>query len=183
MDSEKKRFVAQLGDEFEFVLDERHDLRGNPVRPAACHPLLGQNAQVFTRRAPGRHEFARILIAQFIECEAATCGNPDAARQRRRRIDPLQTGAWPKIALMIRQQFTGAAPQRRPATYRVHGIGNRITLPTVHVHVTTGNERQFECRRNAFEPFTMRRVRAFVEQFERDPHACRERMIRRAISR
>ena len=62
----------------------------------------------------------------------ATPRDPDAARERRRRVDSLQAGARAEITLVIWQQLARAPLQGGTETYRTHGIGNRIVkLPDV----------------------------------------------------
>ncbi len=46
VDRQEIRFVAQLGDKLEFVLDEPHDLLRHPAGPALPHALPGQFSQV-----------------------------------------------------------------------------------------------------------------------------------------
>ena len=92
MHGEKVGLVAKLGDQREFVLNQRahvgrHDIargRGRGGRavgrwrraaPASCRPLLDELTQPLGGSAARGHEFTRIFVAQLIERKAAARSN------------------------------------------------------------------------------------------------------------
>ena len=75
MHGQEVGLVVKIGNEFEFMLYERHDLLRNTIRPASSHALLAQNTQITARRFTVGYQFVRIFVTKLIEREIDQAGD------------------------------------------------------------------------------------------------------------
>ena len=95
----------------------RRSEAGTPVGPAPARARLGELAQVRGGGVPGRHQLARVLVAQLIEAEVAGSGERCARRQQLRRIEPApnapaRAGSAPRSGTAVRRPLRPARRQR-----------------------------------------------------------------------
>ena len=67
VDRQKVGFVAQFGDQGQFMLDTLADIGRLAGRIAPAQTALGFVAQPGGRRVAGRRDFLRVFIAQLVE--------------------------------------------------------------------------------------------------------------------
>ncbi len=94
---EEIRFILQLRDQRQLLLDKSAHLARCALRPAALQAGLGKRSQMRSRRSPCRHELVRILIAQLFQRKMAALDDVYALGEQFRRIQPRQ---HPTRALM-----------------------------------------------------------------------------------
>ncbi len=84
---EEVRLVTEFLDQCEFVLDECADGRGRALRPAPPLTLLRELPEPARGRLAVGHDLPRILVAQFVQREAATPRDVDRRREQFGWID------------------------------------------------------------------------------------------------
>ena len=85
---QEEELVAEFADEFEFLLDKRDDVRRHAIGPAGLGTGFGKRAQVPGGSEPHRHQFAGILVAEFVQGKCATVGDRHGFFEHLLRIDP-----------------------------------------------------------------------------------------------
>ena len=86
VDGEEIGRIAGLGDDAEFVSQQRHQLRRHPIRPTLTRLLQCQRFQPALRTVTGRHRFVGIFIPQLIQTEIDPGEQPGRRLQRLRKI-------------------------------------------------------------------------------------------------
>ena len=106
-------FVAELGDERELVVDlVRACVPGCPRGQRSARAGLGQAAQVRGRRLAGRHQLARIFVAQLVEREIRERGDLHGLGQQLRWIEPREPLAFAQVPLAVGEQPLAGLGQR-----------------------------------------------------------------------
>ncbi len=83
------------------MLDKIAHLRTHPLRPTLAYARLGQLTQPAAGRILGRHEFARVFIAQLIERKITGIGKANRFGEQSWRIQFGESCAVAKVALVI----------------------------------------------------------------------------------
>ena len=167
VDGEEVTRVVEFGDQREFVLDAlahagRHALAMARRRVSLDRPRLDELAQMRIGRAIGRHDLARVLVAQFPEAEG-DASRRDLARPIDRRLDERsepaadlrsqRREASPHRGIRLQRPIAAAKQiephpiERAPDANRGQHILQRPPRDRVPVHVVGRDERHAEMRR------------------------------------
>ena len=84
---EEEVFVAELGDELELLVEGLGRRRGNARWPASPGAGQGELAQMFGWRQAGGHQFAGVVVAQFVHLESAAVGEIHGLGEHLPRVD------------------------------------------------------------------------------------------------
>ena len=173
-------FVTELGDEREFVLDQRAHIGRHVIaqrrRPAPA--LHGAAFDEFTQPLGGRtplgHDLARIFIAQLIERESATRRDGPRRSEQRGRIEACETLAFTQMPLAGGLQREPGRIDRGAEADRRQRIVQPTPRPQMHAYRTGRHERQIVRRTERRERRQMRPLCAIAQQFGSDPGRTRK---------
>ena len=171
---EEIRFVFQLLDQAEFVLDLRADLFRRAVRPAPAHALLGELTQPADRAVPGRHQLVRVAVCQLVQTELTARGDRHALLQQGGRIDRRQRLAPAQVALAVAEDQRAGLGDRQPMANRGQRVLQREPATHMHVHIAGGDQAQIETGRQHLQLAQALRIVGAVVQFHRQPDAIAE---------
>ena len=122
-----------------------------------------------SRCLAGRHDLARILVAQLVEREAAACGDLRARREERRGIDPREPAALAQVPLAVAMERVARVGHRRAEADRGQRVLQAAACAHVHVHIAARNERQACPPADPREDGEPCRIIALAQQFDGEP--------------
>ena len=169
VDGEEEVLVAQFGNEFQLLLDEFPDLRRHPGRPALARPGFGELAQMRRRRQHRRHQFAGILVAQFVQAERAAIRQRHGLREHLARIDRAELIERFQVALAVLIDLSAEFMYRALLPDGGQHVLQRLALRGVHDGTVAGDDRQIETHREIEDAHRLRDVVALGEEFEAKP--------------
>ncbi len=113
VDGQEIGFVAQLGDQRQFVLDTLAHLARHACRITPSEAGPGFMAQPGGRRVAVRDDLLRVLVAQFVERKVAARGDGQRFGQQIRRVEARQAEPRAQVALAVgKQRVTGSEHRR-----------------------------------------------------------------------
>ena len=169
VDRQEVRLVAQVGNQGEFVLDDRFDFLRHAVRVARLRLLVGRAPQPGGRRLARRHDLLRILVAQFVEREGAALGDRLRLQQQLGGIDARQPVQRPQVTLGVRRQLAPALRQRCLHAHGGQHVVQALAAPRVHLRVAGGHQRQVGRIAHHLQRVQLRRVVDAARQLAGDP--------------
>ena len=98
VDRQEIRFVTQLGDQRELVLDQRANFGRLAFRPTPPAAALRQRAQIARRRLSGRNELVRILVAELRQRKIHALEYRERLAQQLGRIEPNELVDGPQCS-------------------------------------------------------------------------------------
>ena len=197
VDRQEIRLVAELGDEREFVLDQRayigrhavarregrgggagrrhdaaaagHGGRKRRSAPAPRRAAFDELAQPLGGGAAFGHDLARVLVAQFVEREAAARRDGERLGEQRGWVEPRKPHAVAQVALARGQQREPGILDRGAET----DGGERIVQPPpradMHAHRPRRDQRQTVRGAERGERREMGALGAVTQQLGGDP--------------
>ncbi len=144
VDREEIRLVAEFLDQCEFVLDECAGGRGRALRPAPPLALPRELPEPARGRFTIGHDLPWILVAQFVQREAAAPGDVDRRGQQARWIDLLEARRRTQVSLAIRMQRKARAVDGGTESRCREHVLQCAAAAHVHVHVAGSHQRQAE---------------------------------------
>ena len=141
--------VGEVADERELVVDLRAHLLRNARRPALARAGFRELAQMRGRGFTGRHQLARIFVAQLVEREVRERGDLHGFREQLGWIEPREPRALAQVTFAVGMQPRARLGHRDAVTDRGQRILQAAPLAHVHVHVAGGGERQADAQRRA----------------------------------
>ena len=141
LDGEEVVLVAEFGDQRQFLVHLRAYRRRAAIRVAAPHAGLGQRPQPVGGAHAGRHQFLRILVAQFVQAKRAALGNRQRLLEQRRRIEPFEHRPLAQVPLGIREQRRRRVVDMRVGADAGQHVLQRLAPAHMHVHVAAGHQR------------------------------------------
>jgi hypothetical protein len=170
---EEVGLVGEVGDQRQFMLDRLAHLVRHAVGVTAAGLVVGRLAQPGGRRFARRHDLLRVLVAQFVEREAAALRDRERLGQQLRRVDALQPIARAQIALGIRQQTPAGLCQRRLVAHRGQHVLQPLACTRMHVHIACRHQRQAGPLRQRGQVRQRLRIVCAAHQLAGDPHPSR----------
>ena len=108
---------------------------------------FGQPAQIADRGLARRHQFLRILVAQFVERELAARRDCERLVEQRLRIELREVAERPQMALAVGMKRVAGVEHRHAEADRGERVLQRAALGNVHVHVAPCHQWQTGCLR------------------------------------
>ena len=131
----------QLGDQREFVLDQRAHLVRHALWIAHRRALPGCVAQEGGRGLAVRNDLIRVLVAQLVERETALLGDCQRLRQQLGRIDAAESIQGAQVLFGVRRQLAAALRERRAQPHRCQRILQFLAAAHMHVRGAGRNQR------------------------------------------
>ncbi len=174
---EEERFVLQVPNDRQLVLDGGTRLPGHALRPLLARALFHELTQITRRRFSGRHELVRILVLQFFESERAATRDSHRLGQ--------QLGWIQARELRLAAQMTFAVLIEPPARFRQrHGVANGgeqvlelAAFAHVHVDVARGDERHRQLTPDTLQLRETLAIAPFAQQLDSKPDISRKKLL------
>ena len=139
---EEKVFVAEFGDQPQFVGHQvPHLLRCAPG-PALCHAGFGQGAQMAAGGGARRHQLPGVFVAQLIQGKAAASGDALRLGEPGGGVELRQALAGAQVALAVGVERIARPGQRGAEADGGQGVLQRPAAAAVHVHLPGRHQRQ-----------------------------------------
>ena len=149
---EKIRFVAQVADQLQFVLELLADFFRHAGRVALGRALPGELRQILQRRLARGRKLGRIFVAQLLEREPAAVGDLDGPRDRIRRGGEQRADFVhrPQVPLGVgKQQRAFRGGDRRAMADRREHIMQHHPRGHVVMHIARRHERDARLTRQS----------------------------------
>ncbi|MNT06961.1 hypothetical protein D3C72_1416480 [compost metagenome] len=168
---QKVRFIRQLGDQFQLLLDLLLHVGRNAQRKAETRARIRFLAQIGRRRVAARHQLVGIVIAQAVEGKFAHLGDAQGFRQRLRRIHIGQPQARAQMLLRILRQRIAALANGLAHANGAQGVEQGLARTHVHAHVADGHHGQALRLRGRLHGAAVRVILRPLQQVQADPAA------------
>ena len=135
------RFVTELRDELQLVLDELHDLLRHTAGPALAHTLTGQLSQVACRGLAPGNGFVGILVAQLVERKVDVLRDMQRLAQQVLRIEMREHLESAEVTFTVRIQPETGLVDGHALADRRQRILQHAPGTAMHVHVAARYQR------------------------------------------
>ncbi|RMT87764.1 hypothetical protein ALP39_200243 [Pseudomonas marginalis pv. marginalis] len=144
MHREEVAFVAQLADQFQFVIDLLQGLGVDTVRPAQGDAFLGNRAQPGFGVMPCGHQLSRVVITQLAEVEGAAAGNGQGFIKQGLGVQRTQGFKTAQMPLAIGVQARAGFGHRDVMADGGHGVLQGTAAACMHMHIAAGHCRDIQ---------------------------------------
>ncbi len=142
VDGEEVGFVAQLGDQREFVFDLLPHLVGHAGRVAHEQAAFDLAGEIGARRLAGRDDFLGVFVAQLVERKMALRRNDHGLGEQLGRVEVGQAQARAQMAFAVGEERVAGAVDRGLEAQCGEQVLQRPAAAHVHVHVAGSDQRQ-----------------------------------------
>src|SRR5688572_3320304 len=112
VDRQEIRFVAQLGDQLQLVLDQIANFGRLAFGPTPAATALRQRAEIRRRRLSGRYQLVRVLVAQLRERKIHALEYRERLAQQLGRITANELVDGPQASFGIRIELEAERVER-----------------------------------------------------------------------
>src|SRR5688572_28292022 len=177
VDRQEIRFVAQLGDQLQLVLDQRANLGRLAFGPTPAAAALRQRAEIRRRRLSGRYQLVRVLVAQLRERKIRALEYRERLAQQLGRITANELVDGPQASFGIRMQLEAERVERNFAPNGGQRVLQHAPLAAVHVNVAGRDQRHGELASQGSGCLHPAPVVALVQELDGHPQAPFETLL------
>jgi hypothetical protein len=179
VDRQEEGLVAHLGHQRQLVFDlgphgGRHALRVAVRRVAPLRAGQRLVAQPAGGAVPGRNDLLRVLVAQFIQAEAAALGQAQRLVQPGAAVHLGQRQPGAQVLLGVVWQQRAAVGQRGAVADGGERVQQRLARAHMHAHVAHRHDGDTAGRAGRAQPLAAQAVVGMEEQRQRQPGAFAE---------
>ena len=168
---QKIHLVAQLGNQRQLVRHLLRDTRRQTLRVTPRCAFVGVLVQGLAWAQAGQHALHRVLVAQLVQVELATCCHHQGVGQQLGRVQPRQPLAGAQVRLGIGLQGKTTVGHRPAQADSSQHIVQRLARTHMHLHPAGGHQRQPAQAGHALQRLLPKRISRALSQRQAQPQS------------